>query len=323
MKKAGEEFEDLVEVISKQLHKKAIVTKNDKIKDIHTGKNRQIDISIRINDGPTKFLAIIEARDRSRKVGVPYLEQVKTKRDSVGADKAIIVSNKGFTQTAIEKSKYYNIELFSLIDAIRNNWSSEFILFQGIVEHSIAGDYQLAFYGPDGYIIKVHQSLIEQLKNHNLNAMFFLYEKGHPVSNLRPLINIVVNNNSVKSLVASDTSIKHPVNVAISMPPDLKLYIQNETGNICRLGYCLVTGTVWKQIKAFPPTLKQYEDAQTGELYAEVIGSDDPDCRYELIYENASRQLSVRIKGPKNEIGSHGFLIYKENTITKQEHESS
>jgi hypothetical protein len=81
----GELFEELVTWISKSLHS-AEVTKNEKLKDIHTGRKRQIDVVIRIKNGPTEILGIVEARDRSRAVGVDYIEQVNSKKTSVGAD---------------------------------------------------------------------------------------------------------------------------------------------------------------------------------------------------------------------------------------------
>ena len=79
----GKDFEELITWIHRCLHEKAVITPNDKIRDIHTGNLRQIDISIRLTDGPTKFLGIVEVRDRSRPVGVDYIEEVSADRKSV------------------------------------------------------------------------------------------------------------------------------------------------------------------------------------------------------------------------------------------------
>src|ERR1039457_7578666 len=120
--KSGKEFEELVTWIHQCLHEKAVITPNDKIQDIHSNHSRQIDISIKIKDGPTSFLGIVEIRDRSRPVGVDYIEQVNTKRESVGADAAFIVSSSGFCNTAIEKAQALNIRVFTHQEAVSSNW---------------------------------------------------------------------------------------------------------------------------------------------------------------------------------------------------------
>ena len=53
--KSGKEFEELVTWIHQYLHEKAVITPNDKIQDIHSNHPRQIDISIKIKDGPQVF----------------------------------------------------------------------------------------------------------------------------------------------------------------------------------------------------------------------------------------------------------------------------
>jgi hypothetical protein len=68
----GKDFEELVACINSLLHKRYIVTANDKIRDKDTGCLRQIDISIRTSDGLTNFLGIIEARCRNRPVNMAF-----------------------------------------------------------------------------------------------------------------------------------------------------------------------------------------------------------------------------------------------------------
>jgi len=77
--KKGLSLKDLVSRIQNTVHSNAIITPDDKLIDIHTGRKRQVDITIRLSDGPTEFLGIVEVRDRSRPVGVRYIEEIDSK----------------------------------------------------------------------------------------------------------------------------------------------------------------------------------------------------------------------------------------------------
>ena len=109
-------------MINKLLHHKYAVTPNDKIKDKHTGRLRQIDISIRTHDGPTECLGIIEARCRKRPVTTEYVEQIAEKKRSVGAHSAYIVSSSGFYETAIDKAKHLGIGSLTYKEAFDVDW---------------------------------------------------------------------------------------------------------------------------------------------------------------------------------------------------------
>lgn len=128
--KTGREFEQLVTCINKHLHKIATVTPNDKLPDKDNGDLRQVDISVRISDGPSKFLGIIEVRDRSRPVGIGYVEEVSAKRTSVGANNAWIVSKAGFWKSAKLKADALGIGVISYKEALKRDWSEFFHLMQ-------------------------------------------------------------------------------------------------------------------------------------------------------------------------------------------------
>jgi RecG-like helicase len=83
----------------------------DYIEDKVTGEKREVDISIRGNVGSHQILIIIEVRDRSKRQDVTWIEQLATKRDDVGANKAIAVSTYGFSKGAERKAELKNIEL--------------------------------------------------------------------------------------------------------------------------------------------------------------------------------------------------------------------
>jgi hypothetical protein len=120
----GKDFETLITWIQKSVHKKAEIETNKRIRDVDTGRYRQIDITIKLSDGPTEFLGIIEVRDRKSKVGVRYVEEVTSKRKSVKADAVFLVSKSGFTKPATIKAEKLGIRLISYEEAKDGNWSS-------------------------------------------------------------------------------------------------------------------------------------------------------------------------------------------------------
>lgn len=289
MSNNGKDFEQLVECITNCMHSHAIITPNDKIRDKLTGRKRQIDISIRIKDGPTNFLVIVEARDRSRKVCVEYIEQIKSKRDSVGADKAIIVSNKGFTKPALSKAKAYNIETYSLTEAFRNDWSQIFAIFQGVTVYSYDSSLTISFLDNELKILNPHQTVSNEIKQLGSSAKIIFAEDGSEKLSISELIQPLFKLPNIKEMVDSDWDKKHPVSVMFNVPESEKMYFLNEKEELIPLSKFVVEGQVWKKIKTYKPTIKQYKDEKTGEVIAEVVSSDDPELKFEMIAEYPMR----------------------------------
>lgn len=96
------------------------ITSPDYLVDKITGSKREVDISLRGTFGSNNILIIIECRDRKGAQDVTWIEQLATKCEDVGANKAIAVSSDGFTSGAIAKASFRNIELRTL-DEINQN----------------------------------------------------------------------------------------------------------------------------------------------------------------------------------------------------------
>jgi len=106
----GKELELLVATLEKMLGGSNFEIKvNDRIPDKDTGELREIDVSLRLKAGSHEFLTIIECRDRKAVPGAPWIEQLASKRDSVGANKAVAVSSSGFSKPAVKKARIHNI----------------------------------------------------------------------------------------------------------------------------------------------------------------------------------------------------------------------
>jgi len=120
--KKGKSFEDLIAWIHICLSEKASIVPNAKIPDKDSGELRQVDIAIYVTDGLYQTLTIVEVRDRKKPVGSPYVEEVKSKKDSVGANAVVIVSKSGFTKPAIQKANKQNIPIMTYDEALKDSW---------------------------------------------------------------------------------------------------------------------------------------------------------------------------------------------------------
>jgi len=105
-------FELLVAAIEERMAPKgAIIKSPDRLRDIDSGRLREVDASIRYSVGSVEILVTIECRKRWDVANVTWIEQLATKRSKVGAAKTIAVSAKGFSVTARQSAARYGIEL--------------------------------------------------------------------------------------------------------------------------------------------------------------------------------------------------------------------
>lgn len=138
-------FEKLVAGIHKAKEQGAEVTFDNKIIGKRTGEERQIDVSVRFKHGFYEYLMIIECKDYKKRVSVDKVEALRTKREDIGADKAIMVSPHGFQKGAIKAAKAYDIELFTLQEEV-SDWTR--IVKEEIVKYPFPT--KIAFEHPHG-----------------------------------------------------------------------------------------------------------------------------------------------------------------------------
>jgi|GEM_PF-1300326 len=141
-------FEKLVALIETHLGPKgATVTSPDYIPDKITGQSREVDASIRYVSGSVPILITVECRDRTGEEDVTWIEQLISKRESIGASVTVAVSSSGFTQPALVKARLHNIETRLLRevseDAIRN-WAKNLEIVM-IREHFGLGQLRIVF----------------------------------------------------------------------------------------------------------------------------------------------------------------------------------
>jgi hypothetical protein len=122
------QFEQLVARIEETLAPKgAVVTSPDRIRDLLTGKLREVDASIRFDVGSTPILITVECRKRRNVQDDTWIEQLASKREKIGAAKTIAVSAAGFSDSATRTAKFYGIELRRLEDRIGEEIVQQFL----------------------------------------------------------------------------------------------------------------------------------------------------------------------------------------------------
>lgn len=121
-------FEEMVAHIEESLAPKGASVKSpDRVRDLVTGRLREVDATIRFEVGSTPILITLECRKRKGIQDDTWIEQLATKRQKIGAAKTIAVSSKGFSESAMRSAKLYGIELRNFADRIDEEIVQEFL----------------------------------------------------------------------------------------------------------------------------------------------------------------------------------------------------
>jgi hypothetical protein len=132
--KAGRTLEILTARIESAVSGSGVVIKSpDHLEDKVAGGTREVDVSLRSTVGSAEVLVIVECRDRGRVADVTWIEQIKSKRDAVGASKAIAVSSGTFSKKAIRAANANGIDARTLAQvnsAEVRRWSGSLEIFQ-------------------------------------------------------------------------------------------------------------------------------------------------------------------------------------------------
>jgi hypothetical protein len=116
-------FERVIAGIQKFAEIGATVVHDDRITGKKTKRMRQIDVSVRVKQGLSEYLLIVECKRTKRKISLDKIEALITKMHDVGADRALLVTNSGYQVGAIEAARAHNIELRTLTEQIQD-WTS-------------------------------------------------------------------------------------------------------------------------------------------------------------------------------------------------------
>ena len=120
----GKSLEQLIYALEKALgHDKNIIVESPKrIPDKITGKKREHDVVLTIDQSHHKIIVAIECRDRSRPITVNQIEGFWKKCQDTGIDKGVIVSTMGFYNTAREKADFLDIRCLDIEEVDSFDW---------------------------------------------------------------------------------------------------------------------------------------------------------------------------------------------------------
>lgn len=112
MSKKSQEFEQLQSRVFGLIKADATSVEWDKrILDPQTGESRQIDVFVVEADGRN---IAVECRIHKKPQDVTWIEELHGRRQSLGVDEIIAVSNSGFTAPAKVKAAHFGISLYDL-----------------------------------------------------------------------------------------------------------------------------------------------------------------------------------------------------------------
>jgi hypothetical protein len=133
MSKAGKSLEELVSSLENVLGDSGnvVVESPKRLRDKITGKLREHDVVLTINQAHHQVIVAIECRDRSRPITVNQVEGFWKKCQDTGVDHGVIVSSIGFYNTARQKSDFLGIRCLDIEEVESFNW----MLAQGM--HSL------------------------------------------------------------------------------------------------------------------------------------------------------------------------------------------
>lgn len=271
--KDGKDFEELVAIIERRLRPHATVKANTHLPDIHTGELRQIDVEIRLTDAYVSHLAIVEVRDRSRRADSPFVEQVATKRDSVGADVAIIVSKAGFYKPAQKKAEALRIRTVEYRAVANADWSGWLVTrhFGVITNHYNEVQLHLNFCGNSDNA-KL-QSLVDDLKAHWRDPVIVL-EDGTPFVSPKDLIRQVVNSNLnffFGDIKTGDHPQRKQLTVSELHPP---IFAQDSKGFRVQVSGVEVLVECYSREERFPIALRRYIQPDSSSSLVEVAETE-------------------------------------------------
>lgn len=107
----GRELELLVSKIKALKLPEATIQSPEYVPDVDTGESREIDVGIRIKTDNGEIFIAVECRDRTAKQDVQWVEQLISKKESVGADLLLAVSSSSFSYPAVVKAMKRGVAL--------------------------------------------------------------------------------------------------------------------------------------------------------------------------------------------------------------------
>lgn len=308
--KSGKYFEDLVTWIQKSVHEKSQIIPNEKVPDIHTNRIRQIDISIRLSDGPTHLFVMVEVRDHKKPIGVNYIEEINSKKQSVGANAAFIVSRSGFANTALEKAKCLGIQTLTYEEAMKSDWSGWIIYRNIIFTKRLYNNILITLMDNSNKKLDI-ASEIESEVHKNPKSMVLLNNEGKPYTSIFNLADSILKPNEglYECLEANGKRVRRGIFCNATLEP--QLFVVGKDGLNHKMEKVLVEADFYIEEEQIPLSLWRYRNTESDDSIVEVATADieigGEKKRFEILAPNAGdsvpggSKIQLRIASLNNE----------------------
>lgn len=266
-------LERIITAIEKSLGSQGEIVPNYWAKDKDSGRKRQIDIAVFIKDSYRDFFCMIEVRDWKNPIGSSYVDQIIKKKDSVNADKAIIVSASGFYKPAIDKAKKYSIGTLIFEELDKVNW------FEWLgCDHVTFFNHIFTNINKIDIIFNIPQEEFEQIGFNGLefqrNDKIFIIPENNIMLSLPQVIKNCINQNpKIGETLPLDGG---KVTKDLRMQITDNLYLITEQGNL-PVKIITVNVDLHLEIHKSPIEPHIYRDAEKNTTIAQVITASLPE----------------------------------------------
>ena len=234
---------------------------------------------------------MVEVRDHNRPVNVRYIEEINTKKQSVGANAAFIVSRSGFTKPALEKARNLGIQTLTYKEALKSDWSG---WIKGKYFSVIARKYEDVHIklenGNSDKILNVAPEILSQVQT-NSKSKVLLGKDGKPVTSFFDLAHNIINSSIEKffeGLHANGEKVRRAVLFKGTLEPEL--FVLGEDGLNHKIGKVLVEADFYIEVRQYPISLSRFRNTESDESIAEIATSD---------IEIGGKKIRIDILAPK------------------------
>lgn len=158
-------FEKDIYNFLKEQYPENSIKSNHYIRGRYSKRKRQIDVLIEGFTGGRKFRQIVECKHYNEKLNVKIIESILGFLDDVGTDRAIIITNKGYSKSAYRRAhndpRFIELQILSF---------KELKYYQGL--------YAFSYRGKNGVIIKAPMGWITDNSDIGSEATCNLYLRG-------------------------------------------------------------------------------------------------------------------------------------------------
>lgn len=188
-------YEEDIHSLLKEQFPESVVKSNCSITGRFSNRKRQIDVLVEGFTGGRKFRQIVECKHYNKKINIKIVESILGFLDDVAADRAIIITNKGYTKSAYKRAlndpRFIELQICS---------------FTELKQHQ--GLFAMCYRGSNGLIVKAPIGWVTDNQHIGNETVCNLYLRGKTIeeaSRERDLIFVNIFNKAFSGITNLNT----------------------------------------------------------------------------------------------------------------------